>query len=158
PAPQSCLERVGRLATEAAFAGRVILVRPVPMTELVARATEFDVGLFALPNYSRQNVYVLPNKFFEYAMAGLALVVSDLPEMTRLLRQHDLGRLIGALTPQSIAEAINGLDRSAIERYKANALVAAKLLNWQVEGGKFAELSAAAVARSRNVSSLGAKV
>jgi hypothetical protein len=78
--------------------------------------------------------------------------------MTRLLRQHDLGRLIGALTPQSIAEAINGLDRSAVQRYKANALAAAKLLNWQVEGGKFADLSASAVARSRNVSSFGAKV
>jgi glycosyltransferase involved in cell wall biosynthesis len=153
PAPPSYLESLQAIAREAGVAGRVTFDPPVPMTELVARATEFDVGLFALPNYSRQNVYVLPNKFFEYTMAGLALVVSDLPEMTRLLRQHDLGRLIGGLTPQSIAEAINSLDRSAIQRYKANALEAAKMLNWQVEGIKFAELSAAAIARSRKVCS-----
>ncbi len=118
----------------AGISGRVIFDEPVPMTELVARAATFDVGLFSLPDHSLQNVYVLPNKFFEYTMAGLALCVSDLPEMTRLLRKHDLGELIDSVSPEAIANAINRLSRSNIDRFKRNSLIAAKELNWEVEG------------------------
>ena len=57
------------------------------MTALVREASAYDVGLFALPGNSRHNEFALPNKFFEYVMAGLALCVSDLPEMARLVRQ-----------------------------------------------------------------------
>jgi glycosyltransferase involved in cell wall biosynthesis len=157
PAPPTYLKSLQAIASELGISERVTFDPPVPMTELVKRAMEFDVGLSMLSR-SHQHVYALPNKFFEYMMAGLALVVSDLPEMAQMVRQHDLGRLIGALAPQSIAAIINGLDRSDIDRYKANALLAAKVLNWQVEGVKFAELSAAAVARSRNVCSPGAQI
>lgn len=137
------------IAHQAGVSDRVVLDPPVPMTELVARAAEFDVGLFALPDHSHQNVYVLPNKFFEYTMAGLALCVSDLPEMTRLLRQHDLGVLIEAVTPEAIAKAVNSLDRTGIMQFKAHSLEAAKSLNWSSEGRRFADLSADALRRDR---------
>jgi hypothetical protein len=113
--------------------GRVHIVPPVPMVDLVREAAAFDIGLFALPGHSRHNRYALPNKFFEYTMAGLALCISDLPEMSRLLREYDLGRLIAAVEPSAIAASINGLDRAAIASYKRNALAAAQELNWERE-------------------------
>ena len=82
---------------------RVHIVPPVPMIDLVREAATFDIGLFALPGHSRHNRYSLPNKFFEYTMAGLALCISDLPEMANLLRQYNLGRLIPSIEPQGIA-------------------------------------------------------
>ncbi|MBN8942074.1 MAG: hypothetical protein J0H01_21385 [Rhizobiales bacterium] len=147
PADPSYLAGLQKIAVKAGVVGRVIFDEPVPMTELVARAADFDVGLFALPDHSLQNVYVLPNKFFEYTMAGLALCVSDLPEMTRLLRRHDLGELIEAVTPEAIAAAVNRLDRPAIDRFKMNALAAAQELNWQAEGRKLLEACAANLRR-----------
>jgi hypothetical protein len=65
---------------------RIILAPPVPMTALVHEAAAYDIGFFALPGSSRHNEFALPNKFFEYIMAGLALCLTDLPEMTRLVR------------------------------------------------------------------------
>ena len=115
----------------------MVIAPPVPLVDLVAAAANFDIGLFALPGHSQQNVHVLPNKFFEYTMAGLALCVSDLPEMTALLRQHDLGRLIPEDTPEAIATAINGVDRAAIDAHKMHALAAARTLNWEVEADRF---------------------
>lgn len=112
---------------------RVIIVPPVPMTELVARANAADIGLFVLPDHSRHNRFVLPNKFFEYTMAGLALCVSDLPEMAVLLTRFDLGRLIGGLSREAIAQQLNGLDRETIDCYKRNALAAARQLSWERE-------------------------
>jgi glycogen(starch) synthase len=113
----------------------------------VREAAEFDVGLFALPGHSLQNFHVLPNKFFEYTMAGLALCVSDLPEMSRLLHGYELGRLIADVTPQAVAAAINGFDRASIDRFKQNAGKAALELNWEVEARAF--LSACTEAASR---------
>lgn len=133
------------LAREAGVAARVAFDPPVPMTELVTAASAFDVGLFALPDHSLQNVYVLPNKFFEYTMAGLALCVSDLPEMRRLLDAHDLGTVFSGLSPEAIAQAIHRLDRAAIDRFKRNALVAARELNWEVEGARLVAMAEAAV-------------
>lgn len=116
--------------------GRVHIVPPVSMVDLVREAAEFDIGLFALPGHSLHNRYALPNKFFEYTMAGLALCISDLPEMARLLRHYDLGRLISGMEPQAIATAINSLNRNAIATYKRNALAAAQELNWERESEK----------------------
>lgn len=146
PAVAGYREALERLAAEAGVAGRVVFAEPVPMTELVRRAAEFDVGLFALPGHSLQNVHVLPNKFFEYAMAGLALCVSDTPEMKRLLQRHDLGQLIDGMAPEAIAASVNSLDRATIDQYKRNALAAARELNWDNEGKTFVKAVAAALA------------
>ena len=81
-------ERIAELGLQQ----RVRLVPPVPMTALVHEAAPFDVGFFALPGHSRHNEFALPNKFFEYVMAGLALCATDLPEMARLIQAIRFGR------------------------------------------------------------------
>jgi glycosyltransferase involved in cell wall biosynthesis len=123
-------------AVAAGVAARLRFAPPVPVTEIVAAASASDVGLFALPAHSQQNRYALPNKIFEYMMAGLALCISDLPEMVRILEAHRLGVPIRGMEPAAIAAAVNALDRSRIDGYKRNALAAAKELNWEAEGIK----------------------
>lgn len=157
PAPEDYLATLRRRIEAAGLRERVVLAPPVPMIDLVKEAARFDVGLFALPGHSKQNLHVLPNKFFEYTMAGLALCVSDLPEMTALLRQHDLGRLIPEVTPQAIAEALNGFDRAGIEACKQRALEAAKVLNWEAEADRLFAAIAQAVPAPSPARSLAAQ-
>lgn len=113
--------------------GRVEIVPPVRMTNLVSEASVFDVGLFALPDHSLQNTYVLPNKFFEYTMAGLALCMSDLREMSLLIGQYQHGVTFGGIAPEAIASAINGLSQASIDKMKRSALRAARELSWERE-------------------------
>jgi glycosyltransferase involved in cell wall biosynthesis len=134
PANPEYLAHLTELARAHGVADRVTFAKAVPLVDLVRHAAEHDVGLFALPAHSLQNVYVLPNKFFEYMMAGLALCVSDLPEMAAILQRHDLGVLIEAVTRDAIAAAINRMNRTAIDTYKRNVLVAAQQFNWENEG------------------------
>lgn len=136
PGPAPYLAALAARIEAAGLGERVALALPVPMIDLVREASHFDIGLFALPGHSQQNVHVLPNKFFEYTMAGLALCVSDLPEMSALLQRHDLGRLIPDVTPDAIAAAINGFERAEIDACKRRALEAAKLLNWEAESDR----------------------
>lgn len=134
PGSSEYLDHLVRLAAASDVSDRVKFDPAVPMIELVRAATDHDIGLFALPSHSLQNVYVLPNKLFEYIMAGLALCVSDLPEMARIMREWRVGELIPALSADAIAASINRLDRSTIDMYKRNSLAAARQLNWENEG------------------------
>jgi glycosyltransferase involved in cell wall biosynthesis len=118
---------------ERGLTDRVILAPAVPMTALVHEAAAYDIGFFALPGSSRHNEFALPNKFFEYIMAGLALCVTNLPEMGRLIHMHELGVTFDSVDPAVIAGAINELDPSTIDRYKRNALLAAGELCWERE-------------------------
>ncbi len=145
PGAADYLGALQRRIDASSAAGRVRLAPPVAMTALVREATVFDIGFFALPGSSRHNQFALPNKFFEYVMAGLALCVTDLPEMGRLIRQYDLGVTLAEVEPRAIAAAINGLDRGRIDACKKQALRAARELCWEHESGRLVAAYAAAV-------------
>jgi glycosyltransferase involved in cell wall biosynthesis len=149
PGSETYLTALRTLAREAKVSERVVFAPPLPMTDLVREAVTFDIGLFALPGYSLQNSYVLPNKFFEYIMAGLALCVSDLPEMTPLLLNYKLGHSISAVTPQAIAAAINAFDRNSIDLCKRNSIKASVDLNWEAEARVFLRACNSAIAARR---------
>jgi glycosyltransferase involved in cell wall biosynthesis len=133
PGGSDYLAALRRRIAERGLSSRITLAPLVPMTELVREAAAYDIGFFALPGSSRHNEFALPNKFFEYVMAGLALCLTDLPEMARLVREYRLGVTFRDVDSQSIAGAINALGPASIDRYKRNALEAARELCWERE-------------------------
>jgi glycosyltransferase involved in cell wall biosynthesis len=134
------------------LADRVRLTPPVPMTALVREAAAFDIGFFALPGHSGHNEFALPNKIFEYIMAGLCLCTTRLPEMAGVIEQYELGATIPALDACAIAGAINGLDRSRIDACKQNSLRAARELCWERESKPLLASYAALLARPAGLS------
>jgi glycosyltransferase involved in cell wall biosynthesis len=133
PGAENYLAALRNRISDRGLTDRITIAPPVPMTALVREAAAYDVGFFALPGSSRHNEFALPNKFFEYTMAGLALCLTDLPEMSRLVRQYELGVTFRTVDPKAIAAAINGLEAESIDRYKRNALMAARELCWERE-------------------------
>lgn len=129
----SYVAELRQIAYELGVADRLEIQPPVAFDQIVPSANEADVGYFVHLDTSPQRRYSLPNKFFEYVMAGLALVVSDLPEMSRLVRHYGFGTLVPECEEESIARAINSLDRAQIDGMKINSLAAAKKLNWDAE-------------------------
>jgi glycosyltransferase involved in cell wall biosynthesis len=125
--------RLTTLAERLNVRERVSIQPPVAMTDLIRTAAAADIGLLALPASSRHNLHALPNKIFEYIMAGLALCISDLPDMAQVVREHALGRLIEAVTPEGIARAVNSFDAAEIRACRARSRTAALALNWDAE-------------------------
>ncbi len=108
-------------------ARRIELAPPVPLRELVPAAAEADVGILPiLGGYSWNYRICLPNKFFEYTMAGLAILSSDLPEIRRQIERHDLGVIFREGDPGAIAAAVNGLTAELLGRFQANSLAFAR--------------------------------
>jgi hypothetical protein len=56
-----------------------------------------------------------------------------------------LGVTLPSLDPMAIAEVINALDRETIDRYKRNALAAARELCWERESERLLTAYAAAL-------------
>lgn len=133
PGSPQIMERLRGIACEARVEDRVVFAPPVPMLDLVKEAATADIGLSTPPKTSKHNIYAMPNKLFEYIQAGLAICVCDLPDMARLVRNHDLGLLIDEVTPESIAASINRFDRASLDRFKANTRKASQTLCWEHE-------------------------
>jgi len=78
----------------------------------------------------------LPNKVFEYLQAGLALAVSALPELQRLVTATATGEVFDPDSPRDIARAINALtcDAGRLAALKARALTAGRRLTWEAQG------------------------
>jgi glycosyltransferase involved in cell wall biosynthesis len=106
---------------------------PVLFHQIIPEANKSDIGYFVHEDISAQKRFALPNKFFEYIAAGLALCVSDLPEMARITNEYELGVLVDDYDTKTIARIINSLDAQKIDRYKKNSLEAAKQLCWEHE-------------------------
>lgn len=128
-----------RIAAEYGVADRVHFREPVPFNQIVPSANMADIGYFVHKDLSPQKRFVLPNKYFEYVMAGLALCVSDLPEMARLVNQFGFGRLVRGYDERAIADVINSFDRASIDDMKRKSLAAAQELNWDVEQRRMLE-------------------
>jgi glycosyltransferase involved in cell wall biosynthesis len=83
--------------------------------ELISFTASADVGLCLIEDSCLSYRYCLPNKLFEYIMAGIPVIASDLPEMRRVVKEEGVGALVADFRPDAIAGAIRACLRSDIE-------------------------------------------
>ena len=101
---------------------------PVGADELVSALAPFDIGLVIDRPATRNAELALPNKLFEYFMAGLAVVVPEAPEMSSLVEREGVGVVYGAGEIGAVAAEL-AADRSRVDamRRRARALAEASL-------------------------------
>jgi glycosyltransferase involved in cell wall biosynthesis len=110
-------------------ADRVKILPPVPYSELLDWTASADIGLsVASPDYSLNVRYFLPNKLFEYLMAGLPILTSPLEAIVDVVKTYDVGQVLPSLASADIGEAINRMlaDPVGLARQRSNALEAAR--------------------------------
>lgn len=101
---------------------------PVPMAEIVDTTNAYDVGLFLLPPVNFNYAHALPNKFFEFVQARLAVAIGPSPEMVELVKCYDLGIVADSFRPEDLARKLNSLSKSEIEGFKRSSHQAASAL------------------------------
>lgn len=123
---------------------RVRIIPPVPYAELLEWTSSADIGLnVASPDYSLNVQYFLPNKLFEYLMAGVPVLTSSLPAMVEVVQTHDAGRVLPSLEPEEIARSINAMlaDPEALARMSSNGQKATREeYNWEKEASRLIDL------------------
>ncbi len=95
------------IATKARVADRVHWVGSVPYDELHAWTCSADAGCCLIEPVSMSYEYALPNKLFEYMMARIPSLVTDLPALHDHVMRYPVGMLVDrTLSVGAIAEAV----------------------------------------------------
>ncbi|HNT75862.1 MAG TPA: glycosyltransferase [Anaerolineae bacterium] len=120
--------------------GKITFRAPTPPREIATTINSYDIGIHLIPPVNFNNAHALPNKFFEFIMAGLAVIIGPSPEMARIVQQYHNGMVASDFTAQTLAECLNTLTTEQINIMKQNSLAAAKVLNSDNELRKVAEI------------------
>jgi len=121
---------------------RVTFRDPVAPADIARTINAYDIGLFLLPPVSLSYAMALPNKFFEFIMAGLAVAIGPSPAMAAIVQQHELGVVADNFEPQALADRLNALTPDDIDAMKQRSLAAAKDLNAENEMRKLHDIYA----------------
>jgi len=97
-------------AVEMNITDRVVFLPPVPSEELPQITVDADMGFILFRNTCLNHYYSLPNKLYEYQMAGIPIISSDFPELKRVLTEVGSGLTVN---PESVEEIASAVDRLA---------------------------------------------
>lgn len=95
--------------------------------------TSADIGIHLIQNSCLNHFYCLPNKFFEYAMAGLPIIVSNMKEMERYVIDGGFGEVLTGFSSKEINRAIDKLVNQDLEMLSKNAFMFAKNNSWEYQ-------------------------
>lgn len=113
-----------------------VMFKPrMPYLELMQFTAAADLGLSLDKGTSVNYLYSLPNKLFDYLQAGIPVLVSDLPEIRKVVDQYEVGDYIPDHNPKHIAAKINDIlaRPDKMVAWKMNTLRARNELNWENE-------------------------
>ncbi len=124
----------------AARPDRVVFEPAVPADRVIAAASSADIGLFVPPLETAQMRYMLPNKLFEYLMAGLMPIFSGGDDVSEILRSQRCGLLLDDVSAGALASLLDRLTVDDIERHRAQAREASRILCWEREQAKLVSI------------------
>ena len=97
-----------------------------------------DAGISPIQNMCKSYYLSLPNKIFEYIQAGIPVLVSDFPEMKKIIEDYNVGFTFDIEDTIQIADIINLIysDKNSYQSFCENSKIASLSLNWEVEQSK----------------------
>lgn len=119
---------------------RITFRDPVTPDELPATLNAYDVGVHWIPPTQTNARLALPNKFFDYVQARLAVAIGPSVEMARLVERHGLGVVSASFDPTDCAASLRALDASAVRAAKEAADRASRELSFEADAAVGAAL------------------
>ena len=116
----------------------VVFYPKVRVEDLIPLAAGSMVGVAITEPICLNFKLSVSNKLFEYAAAGLPVIMSDIPEHRYLNEKYNFGLILPDNTPKSLAEAVVKLylDKKLYDQLAENSKKLSQEINWENEFGK----------------------
>ncbi len=117
---------------------RVTFMGYLPTSQLIPTTAMADLGIALFEPTSINYAYALPNKFFEYVMAGIPVLASNIETFQDYIDKYNFGLTVNPANIHEITLAIQTMiaDEARLQEWRRNAQIAASELNWESEAKK----------------------
>ncbi|MFT7388548.1 MAG: glycosyltransferase involved in cell wall biosynthesis [Candidatus Endobugula sp.] len=105
--------------------------------QVVEIAKSADVGLCLIQNVSLSDYYCLPNKLFEYCFAGIPVLASNFPDISKIVNQYKLGICVD-LNVDGITDGIKRFESKELDMNLRPSDLSA--LSWEAQALKLTKL------------------
>lgn len=129
------IEQLKKQAMRPELDGKVIFLPKMPYTELMQYTRLADLGLTLDKDTNINYRFSLPNKLFDYIHAGIPVLASRLPEISRIVEDYNIGMITESHDPQHLAGIISLMlsNEQQMLEWKTNLKKAASELTWENE-------------------------
>ncbi|MFY9154477.1 MAG: glycosyltransferase family 4 protein [Prolixibacteraceae bacterium] len=122
-----------QMADELKLNDKVKFLGRLPLHELQQITRQADLGISLEEDLGLNYRFALPNKLFDYIQAGVPVLVSNLPEMKKIVQQYKIGAIAETHQRKDLAEIMKTalFDQEKNARWKQNLTLAVRELCWE---------------------------
>lgn len=127
-----------KLSEKLKISNRVFYTGKISYNELISVSKQADIGFSLIQPLSDSYKQALPNKLFEYGLAGTPVIASDFPEMKYYINKYKLGIAVNPINEKEHLDAVNRLLK-----WKHTAELITNVednLTWESQEHKFIQL------------------
>ena len=104
--------------------------KAVPTDTVLNYTASADIGIALIQNTCISYNFCMPNKLFEYAMAGLPVIVSNVKEMSAFVKKYQMGTILMSNTVEAVIDGIDELLSMDLNTLSQNSRKAALEYSW----------------------------
>ncbi|MBN2789587.1 MAG: glycosyltransferase family 4 protein [Candidatus Delongbacteria bacterium] len=125
-------EKLKELSKELNLFERIFFLNEVPHNELINYTVCADIGLCLIKNSGKSFFWSTPNKMFEYIQAGIPQLASNFPEMSKVVKDNIVGKVIDPSDQKMIYETLNIMlnDPGLLRDMKENCINLGRKYSW----------------------------
>ncbi len=122
-----------KIMSEALLCSNIYYYPAVDSKIVLEYTASADIGIHLIQNTCLNHEYCMPNKLFEYAMAGLPVLVSNMKDMSKLVNEYKMGSVIKDFLVVEINQAIDEMLKCDLGGMRNNAYRAACDHAWEIQ-------------------------
>lgn len=112
---------------------RLRILPPAKPKEIIPTMQAYQMGFYYLEPHGFNLKYCLPNKFFEFIQARLAVAIGPTHEMANLVREYNCGFVAPEFTIEAMAITLNSITATDLIRAREGSEAAAAELCAETE-------------------------
>lgn len=135
-------DQLKRKADSEELKDKIFFTGRIPHEKLAGLTIQADMGISLEEDFGKNYKFALPNKLFDYIQAEIPVLVSDLPEMRRIVENYNIGMIKDSDEKEKIKHMIKNIlyNEAARKVWKEGLSRAASDLSWEKEKEKLKQI------------------